>query len=133
VSAETGPGDLLELPAFLRARVASQARVIPRIIYQTSKGRYMPASMHAVTRGCFDQNPDYDYRFFGDDFFGYADSLDCSDILFSGDDLSRPIRNVEPSSGTADLFCDLIIHDQESVYMDIDSFSCRLKFAGASL
>lgn len=123
MSADKGPVDLLELPALLPARVASQPGRIARIIYQTFKSRHVPASMHAAAKSWIDQNPDYEYRFFGDeDIFAYADSFNCSDFPFSSDDLSRAIRSVKPGAGKADLFRYLIIYDQGGAYMDIDTF-----------
>jgi len=123
VSTKKGPADLLEIPSLLPARVDSQQSRIPRIIYQTFKRRHVPASMHAAAKSWIDQNPDYKYRFFEDaDIFAYADSFDCSDFPFAGDDLSRAIRNVKPGAGKADLFRYLIIYDLGGVYMDIDTF-----------
>lgn len=123
MSSENPVLDLIEIPAHVPLRLRSiREDHIPRVIYQTFKTRFIPASMHEAVMSWINYNPDYEYHLFDDEaMFAFIETVDCAPFSFTRDDLIRAMRSVKPGAGKADLFRYLIIYDRGGIYMDIDT------------
>lgn len=81
--------DLYEIKNF-KTNYNNIERIIPYKIHQTFKISTVPKKMYDATLSYKNLNPNYDYYFYDDNnILSIIDNFDCSQFLFSKDDLKE--------------------------------------------
>lgn len=113
--------DLYEIKNF-KTNYNNIERIIPYKIHQTFKISTVPKKMYDATLSYKNLNPNYDYYFYDDNnILSIIDNFDCSQFLFSKDDLKRAYTSMNTGAGKADIFRYIIVYLEGGCYFDIDT------------
>lgn len=112
--------EMIEVPHVTPAKQAGRNSIkIPRILFQTFKSREIPEGMWQASETWRTLNPEYEYRFFGDE--------ECRAMIQThfGQEAARAFDSIREGAFRADFWRYCALYVEGGVYADIDTVCKR--------